>query len=84
MKQNNRWGTVCDDAFEEIDAQAACLTLGFKGLTSFKTHNSEYSDSVYPTLMDDVACATNTSDFLQCSTAKEDCSHTEDILLSCH
>ena len=84
VKRNNNWGTVCDDNFEQIDAQAACITLGFTSLRSFKTYNSGYSESV-PTLMDDVACPTNTTDFLQCTIVdEENCGHSEDVLLSCN
>ena len=85
VKKFGKWGTVCDDEFEEIDAQAACFTLGFDGLESFKTHDTEFSDSTYPTNMDDVKCPTNTTTFLECSHLykSENCGHTEDILLTC-
>ena len=88
VKRNNVWGTVCDDNFEEIDAQAACHTLGFKGLKEFQTsYNSGFTNAM-PITMDDLGCKSQTDNFLQCqySSCKNNgcCSHNEDILLTCN
>ena len=33
--------------------------------------------------MDDVGCSSSDSNFVECSTATEDCSHSENVLLTC-
>ena len=86
VKHRDKWGTVCDDGFEEVSAQAACLTMGYSGMVSYSTHNTRYSDSSYPTNLDNVICKTNTTNFLECphnSWGNENCGHSEDILLTC-
>ena len=87
--KNNTWGTVCDDVFEEIDAQAACHTLGFNGLTEFQTHyDSGFTRPAVPIAMDNVGCTPSTANFVKCKYSKcpgnSCCSHQEDILLTCN
>ena len=87
VKHNNEWGTVCDDGLygekKTRVAQSACYTLGFSG-GSIETYNS-----VGPAgqiWMDEVDCASSTMNFLTCSHpgwGKDDCSHYEDVLLTC-
>ena len=90
VKHNGRWGTVCDDDILPAEnasksarvAQSACHTLGFSG-GSIETYKGRTSESVW---MDDVDCATSTTNFLECSHAgwgKENCGHEEDVLLTC-
>ena len=87
LKHLDKWGTVCDDGFQEVDAQAACLTMGFAGMESFEVaYSTGYSDSSYPTNMDDIHCPSNATNFLECGHRKwgsDNCGHTEDILLTC-
>ena len=95
-KKNNRWGTVCDDFFGEIDAQAACHTLGFNGLSEFKTaYHSGFSKPEIPIVLTNVQCSSSTANFLECNHGKNNvscdcceghpscCTHEEDILLTC-
>ena len=88
-KKNNIWGTVCDDSFEEIDAQAACHTLRFNGLTHMQVaYNSGFSLPKIPILMNSLGCTSRTDDFLQCPqrtcNSPCGCSHSEDIVLTCY
>ena len=96
VKHNNQWGTVCDDYISSIDkpsknydsarsartAESACHTLGLSGgsIETYKYTGSE------PILMDDVNCASSTTNFLECSHhgwGVENCNHDEDVLLTC-
>ena len=78
VKHNNHWGTVCDDYITPTDnyektagsaarsarvAQSACHTLGLSGgsIETYKYTGSE------PFVMDDVNCASSTTNFLECS-----------------
>ena len=86
VKQDNKWGTVCDDSFNATDALAACRTLGFSG-NSYSHTNPGFSESKIPIWMDDVNCASSSTNFLECSQrgwGVEDCSHSEDVLLDCN
>ena len=101
VKHDGEWGTVCDDGFGVTEAQSACHTLGFNGVTitaalesSDSRSSSYFSSTTTPPdtpsdnsiLMDDVNCATNTTNFLTCSHrgwGVENCGHDEDVLLTC-
>ena len=82
VKHKYQWGTVCDDDFGTTEAQSACHTLGYSG-GSYSAYNSGFSG---PTWMDNVDCASSTTNFLTCSHpgwGKENCGHSEDVLLTC-
>ena len=70
-KKNNTWGTVCDDGFEEIDAQAACHTLGFNGFIGFQVAYDSgpvlgFSKPEIPFVLYKVECSSKTANFLDC------------------
>ena len=93
VKHNNQWGTVCDDGIlpnenaskSDTVAQSACHTLGFSGGV-IEVYNASITGPEGPTWMDDVNCASSTTNFLECSQngwGEENCSHGEDVLLTC-
>ena len=86
---NADWDTpdlVCDDDFGTIDAQSACYTLGYSGGGSFRTYyNTDWSEPEIPFLMDNVECASASTNFSSCSRSSysENCNHYENVLLKC-
>lgn len=85
VKHNNEWGTVCDDGFTYTSAKAACHTLGLRGGSYATGRNKVTHTRVW---IDDVKCASSTTNFLQCShrglgTLRSCNGHQEDILLYC-
>ena len=90
VKHNGQWGTVCDDGISPggvydaksvLAAHSACHTLGLSGGSITTTTGPEG-----PIWMDDVDCATSTTNFLTCSHrgwGVENCAHGEDVLLTC-
>ena len=85
VKYNDRWGTVCDDSWTDTNSQAACQTLGWRG-GSHTNYDTKLSEVFVPIWMDNVKCSSSSTNFLQCSHpgwGEENCSHAEDILLTC-
>ena len=86
VKHNDQWGTVCDDTFnngESILAQSACYTLGLNGGSVQRAYTYTGPE---PILMDDVQCASNTTNFLSCSHngwGKHNCGSNKNIVLTC-
>ena len=80
VKHNNQWGTVCNDNFATVDAQSACHTLGFS--YGSYTSGAHVGGTIW---IEDVNCnsATQTFPCSHSSWGSHDCSHGEDIVLTC-
>ncbi|KAL4240077.1 zymogen binding [Mactra antiquata] len=65
----NKWGPVCDDEWDNIDANVACRQLGFEGGADSFTIESLYGTNQWNSsdiLMDDVQCVGNERNILNC------------------
>lgn len=89
----NVWGTICDDALESPGplqtgfVAVACGQLGFTPRSGSALVTTATVDGSDPISMDDVACSGTEGRLTSCSFRtpwrSHDCSHYEDIGLSC-
>ncbi|ELT95812.1 hypothetical protein CAPTEDRAFT_153473 [Capitella teleta] len=81
---NGAWGTVCDDTFGEKEALVVCKSLGYESgeIASFN-HFGSGSGLI---LLDNMQCNGTEESLLECNKGiigSNDCSHREDVGLSC-
>ena len=76
-------GTVCDDSFDYTAADAICKTMNYKSAIRW-TINENFGSlqTNYDIKLDDVRCSS--TDWESCTFTEEgNCSHDEDVFLSC-
>ncbi|XP_071479262.1 scavenger receptor cysteine-rich domain-containing protein DMBT1-like [Diadema antillarum] len=79
------WSTVCDDNWDIRDAKVVCSMLGYLG-TSRATSGAEFGQGTGLILLDDVNCAGDEVDILQCphnGLGTHNCGHHEDAGVVC-
>ena len=87
--EDGRWGSVCNDGFDDNAAKVACRQLGYDRGPAYKTSYRSYVESVYgPTtgaiVMDDVSCRGYENTLQACSyRVDHNCDHSEDVGLNC-
>ena len=86
IKPNNTWGTVCDDDWDDLDAQVVCRQLG---LGSYGTATSQFSPSASPSVpiwLDDVNCNGLENSLMECQhngIGNHNCDHHKDAGVIC-
>merc|ERR1719272_1033649 len=82
---NSAWGTVCDDNWDDNDAEVVCRQLGFAGGTQHQS--ATYGQGSGSIMYDDVNCAGNEANLASCpkgrAVGSHDCSHTKDAGVTC-
>ena len=82
---DNKWGTICDDAWGINDANVVCRQLGFSSASSAPCC-AAYGQGSGPTWMDNVACQGGEASLRHCAHngwGIENCSHGEDASVVC-
>ncbi|XP_019646758.1 PREDICTED: neurotrypsin-like [Branchiostoma belcheri] len=78
------WGTVCDDGFDDRDAQVVCRQLGF--VNGVATQGKDYPGGTGEIWLNHLNCDGSESSLADCGITKwggHDCTHKEDAAVIC-
>ncbi len=81
---NGTWGSVCDDAFSNIDARVVCRQLGYT--TGVALARAPFGQGVGTVWMDNVACNGTETRIQDCGHngwGSHNCAHSEDVGIRC-
>ncbi|XP_040267124.1 antigen WC1.1-like isoform X2 [Bufo bufo] len=82
---NGRWGTICDDSWDEADADVVCKQLGC-GSAVRAAREAYYGSGTGDIWLDEVECEGNETHILKCPSktfGDHDCGHKEDAGVIC-
>uniref|UniRef100_A0A8C1PFQ0 Neurotrypsin n=1 Tax=Cyprinus carpio TaxID=7962 RepID=A0A8C1PFQ0_CYPCA len=80
-----QWGTVCDDQWDDNDAEVVCRQLGLGGIAK-AWMGAYFGAGSGRVLLDEVSCTGNELSIEQCpktAWGEHNCDHTEDAGVSC-
>ncbi|KAM7053366.1 neurotrypsin [Acridotheres tristis] len=80
-----QWGTICDDQWDDADAEVVCRQLGLGGVAKAWSQ-AYFGEGSGPVLLDEVQCTGNELSIEQCpksSWRQHNCGHKEDAGVSC-
>ncbi|XP_029926880.1 neurotrypsin [Myripristis murdjan] len=83
---NGKWGTICDDQWDDIDAEVVCRQLGLGGVAKAWTW-AHFGQGSGPIFLDGVQCTGNELSLEECphnNWEQHNCDHMEDAGVSCN
>ena len=87
VNYNGEWGTICDDGWDDTDANVVCRQLGF-GSSGIAIGSAGFGQGLGPILLDSVTCSGNELTLASCGhfgiSITRSCSHTEDAGVKCY
>ena len=86
IEPNNTWGTVCDDDWDNLDAQVVCRQLGLGNTGTAISGFSTNASSSVPIWLDNVNCNGFESRLIDCQhngVGNHNCDHTKDAGVIC-
>ncbi|XP_063406063.1 neurotrypsin-like [Mytilus trossulus] len=83
IKYKGEWGTVCDNQFENVDAEVACRQLGYCSGLKISAHKVE--DGIGTIWLNNVNCSGSENELLNCTldTDASNCRHYRDVGIHC-
>ena len=66
MFYNGAWGTVCDNAWDSLDAKVVCRQLGFSDVGAMATVNAHFGPGSGSILIDNAHCTGTETSLDEC------------------
>ena len=87
VNYNGEWGTVCDDGWNDTDADVVCRQLGF-GSSGIKYGGAYFGQGSGPIWLDNVICTGTEPTLASCGhlgfNITRSCYHSEDAGVRCY
>ena len=83
---NGEWGTICDDYWNNADAEVVCRQLGYLSNGALALSYAHFGSGNGPIILDDVQCHGLEVYITDCPNAgyyQHNCGHSEDAGVHC-